>query len=60
MSYSFWVLVFILLVVFGWLQDGSGRSRSGSADDDDDDSYKKLQDEMEEDNLYRLWQDSNY
>lgn len=50
MSYSFWVAAFILLAVFGWLQDSGSKSR-GSSTDHDDVSYQGIQDEMDEDNL---------
>lgn len=61
MSSTTWlVLGFILFVVLACQGSSSARGRSSNSDDDDDDSYKQIQDQMEEDNLYRLWQDSDY
>lgn len=51
---------FVLFVVLALFGNSNPGSRSSNSDDDDDDSYKRIQDQMEEDNLYRLWQDSNY
>ncbi|MDO9131909.1 hypothetical protein [Hydrogenophaga sp.] len=50
----------VLFVVLASQGSSSARGRSSNSDDDDDDSYKQIQDQMEEDNLYRLWQDSDY
>ena len=62
MNGSIWLVMgflipFVVTALFG---NSSAAGRSSNADDDDDDSYKRIQDEMEEDNLYRLWQDSDY
>ena len=62
MNYPVWLVMGFLIwfVVLALCGNDSARGRSSNADDDDDDSYKRLQDEMKEDNLYRLWQDSDY
>jgi len=62
MTFSFslvlgFVILFVVLALFG---NSGPESRSSNFDDDDDDSHRRIQDQMEEDNLYRLWQDSNY
>ncbi|MGV3728886.1 hypothetical protein [Hydrogenophaga sp.] len=60
-STTWLVLGFIILfVVLAFQGNSSARGQSSSSDDDDDDPYKQIQDQMEEDNLYRLWQDSDY
>lgn len=62
MNDSIWLVMgfLILFVVLALFGNSSAVGRSSNADDDDDDSYKRIQDEIEEDNLYRLWQDSDY
>jgi hypothetical protein len=62
MNFTAWLVIgfLILVVVLAFQGNSSARGQSSSADDDDDDPYKRIQDQMEEDNLYRLWQDSDY
>lgn len=62
MNDSIWLVMcfLVLFVVLALFGNSSAAGRSSNADDDDDDSYKRIQDEMEEDNMYRLWQDSDY
>lgn len=62
MNSTTWLVLgfMIFVVVIAFQGNSSARGRSSNSDDDDDDSYKQIQDQMEEDNLYRLWQDSDY
>ncbi|MDP3351561.1 MAG: hypothetical protein Q8S92_21440 [Hydrogenophaga sp.] len=60
-STTWLVLGFIILfAVLAFQGRSSARGQSSNPDDDDDDPYKQIQDQMEEDNMYRLWQDSDY
>lgn len=62
MNSTTWLMLGILVFVGAIALQGnsSARGRSSHSDDDDDDPYTQIQDQMEEDNLYRLWQDSDY
>lgn len=64
MNSTTWLVLgsFILVLVLAFQGNSSARGRSSNSDDDDDDDdpYKQIQDQMEEDHLYRLWQDSDY
>jgi hypothetical protein len=62
MNSTTWLMLgFLIFVVWIAFQgNSSARGRSSHSDDDDDDPYKQIQDQMEEDHFYRLWQDSDY
>lgn len=62
MNSTTWLVLgfMIIVVVIAFQGNSSARGRSSNSDDDDDDPYKQIQDQMEEDHLYRLWQDSDY
>lgn len=51
------IVLFVVLALYG---NSSESGRPSSYDDDDDDISKRIQEQMEEEHLYRLWQDSNY
>lgn len=60
-STTWLVLGFMIFVVaIAFQGNSSARGRSSNSDEDDDDPYKQIQDQMDEDHLYRLWQDSDY
>ena len=63
MSYFIWgIVVFIFFgLICNLLESGGKRCTTSDAGEDDDDDYnKRIQEEIDEDHLYRLWQDSDY